>query len=55
MTTQSLPVSTLVDITTAIAGGGAMRLAFGRGLLITTDEAIIRWWFREGATVRQHQ
>ena len=40
MTTQSLPVSTLVDITTAITGGGAMRLAFGRGLLITTDDAL---------------
>ena len=37
MTTQSLPTSTFIDISTSIAGGGAVRLPFGRGLLMTTD------------------
>ena len=40
MTTQSLPVSTFVDIRTSIEGGGAVRLPFGRGLLVTTDDAL---------------
>ena len=40
MTTQSLPTSTFIDISTSIAGGGAVRLPFGRGLLMTTDDTL---------------
>lgn len=40
MTTQSLPVSTFVDISTSIAGGGVPRLPFGRGLLVTIDDTL---------------
>ena len=33
-------ISTLVNVTTTIIGGGATRLAFGRGLLVTQDELL---------------
>ena len=37
---RGLPISTFVDISTAIAAGGVLRTEFGTGLLITTDDAI---------------
>ena len=37
---RGLPISTFVDITTAIAAGGVLRTEFGTGLLITQDPAI---------------
>ena len=37
---SSLPISTYVDIATAIAAGGVLRTDFGTGLLITTDPAL---------------
>ena len=40
MVTQGLPVSTFVDINTSAAVGGVLRRPFGRGLLITTDDAL---------------
>ena len=40
MVTQGLPVSTFVDINTSASVGGVLRRPFGRGLLITTDDAL---------------
>ena len=40
MVTLGLPVSTFVDIRTQIESGGVSRLHFGRGLLITTYDAL---------------
>ena len=37
---SSLPISTYVEIATAIAAGGVLRTDFGTGLLITTDPAL---------------
>ena len=37
---MTLPVSTLINISSTIATGGVPRNAFGRGLLITTNDAI---------------
>ena len=37
---MTLPLSTVVDISTDIAAGGALRKDFGRGLVITTDDDI---------------
>ena len=36
----TLPVSTVVDIDTAIRSGGVLRTQFGTGLLITLDDAL---------------
>lgn len=37
---MSLDVRTIVNVTTRIETGGVPRLAFGRGLLVTTDDAL---------------
>ena len=37
---MALDISTFVDITTQVAAGGVPLERFGRGLLITTDDAI---------------
>ena len=37
---RGLPISTFVDISTAIAAGGVLRTQFGTGLLISTDASI---------------
>ena len=37
---RGLPISTYVDITTAIQAGGVLRDVFGTGLLVTTDDAL---------------
>ena len=37
---RGLPISTFVDISTAVAAGGVLRTQFGTGLLVTLDDAI---------------
>ena len=37
---RGLPISTFVDVSTAIQAGGVLRTEFGTGLLVTTDDAL---------------